>query len=316
MERFDWEEGAGAGVARIIEDTSEQAVEQLRASKPPMKRVHDARKRFKEIRAALRLARTGLGKRFADENEWYRAAGRTLTAVRDADAHVAMLEQLHDHASNDATHDAIARAREVLTAERDRLEGDALEGHLERLAREVAAHARPSRWECGTQRFDTIGEGLELAARKARRAYRRADKTRTDVDFHTWRRRVKDIWYQLRFLEPVNPDALKKRTGKLKELSRLLGDYHDLTTLRDAIPSEPLLRALIDRRIAELARTTLRLGAEVHAEKPKQLRERVQRDWEAWRAPAPRSRILSGRSRVETASSAPTSGRSSTNGDR
>ncbi len=315
MERFDWEEGAGAGVARIIEETSERAVDQLRDRKQPMKRVHDARKRFKEIRAALRLARTGLGKRFAGENEWFRNAGRSLTAVRDADAHVAMLEQLHDYAPDDPTHDAIARAQEILTAERDRLDGEALDAHLERLASAVAAHPRLTRWELGTQKFDTIGEGLELAARKARRAYRRADKTRTDADFHTWRRRAKDIWYQLRFLEPVNPDGLKKRTGKLKELSRLLGDHHDLTTLRDAIPPEPLLSALIDRRLAGLARTTLRLGAEVHAEKPKQLRERVQRDWEAWRAPAPRSSV-NGSSPAETARSWPTSGGSSTNGVR
>jgi CHAD domain-containing protein len=311
MERFDWEEGAGAGVARIIAETSDRAVEQLRAGKQPMKRVHDARKRFKEIRAALRLARTGLGKRFADENEWFRAAGHSLAAVRDADAHVAMLEKLHDHAGDDPTHDAIARAAEILTAERDRLEGDALDAHLVRLANELAVHPRLSRWDFGSQRFDTIGEGLELSARTARRAFRQAAKSRNEADFHTWRRRVKDVWYQLRFLEPVNPDPVRERTAKLKELSRLLGDYHDLTTLREVIPNEPLLRALIARRVDELGRTALRFGAEVHAGKPKQLRAQMQRDWEAWRAPAPRFGV-SGSSRIETASSARTSERSST----
>ena len=315
MEQFEREEGAGAGVARIIAETMERAERQLRDRKQPMKRVHDARKRFKEIRAALRLARNGMGKSFSRENDWFRAAGRSLMAARDADAHVAMLEQLHDHAGNDATHDAIARAAEVLTAERNRFDGDALDAYLERLANEVAAHPRLTRWDFGTQKFDTIGEGLELAARKARRAFRRAGDTRSDVDFHTWRRRVKDVWYQLRSLEPVNPDAIGKRTKKLKELSQLLGDYHDLTTLRDAIPNEPLLRALIARRLAELARTTLTLGAEVHAEKSQRLRERVQRDWEAWRGNAPRSAV-NGSSRTETASSERTSERSSTPGGR
>lgn len=311
MEQFEREEGAGAGIARIIAETMERAERQLRDRKQPMKRVHDARKRFKEIRAVLRLARTGMDKSFSRENDWFRAAGRSLAPVRDADAHLALLEQLHDFAGNDATHDAIARAAEELSARLEGLDKDALDGHLERLADGLAARPRLTAWDFGSQRYDTIGAGLELAARKARKAFRRAGDSGSDVDFHTWRRRAKDLWYQLRALEPVNPPAMKERTAKLKELSRLLGDYHDLSTLRDAIPEEPLLDALIGRRMAAVGRACLSNGEEIHAEKPRQLRARVQRDWEAWRAPAPRSGV-NGRSRTETATSERTSERSST----
>ena len=301
MERFEPEEGAAAGVARIIARTMERAERQLREAKNPMTRVHDARKRIKEIRAALRLVRDGLGERFARENEWFRAESRSLTAAREADANVAMLEKLAEDAGSDAERAAVARAKERLAAERARVVAGGLEVQLERLANDLAARPRLAWWEIGDRHFDTIADGLETAARRARRAFRRAKDGGSDVDFHTWRKRAKDLWNQIRFLQPIK-GRMKKRAAKLKELSRLLGDHHDLSVLRVAAGDEPVLQAFISRRLAALERRSLALGDDIHAEKPKRLRARAAKKWDAWRADAPRSGVNE-RSRIETANS-------------
>jgi len=57
--------------------------------------VHDARKRLKKARAALRLARPVLGeRRFARDNERLRDAGRPLGAVRDAAMLIALWNRM------------------------------------------------------------------------------------------------------------------------------------------------------------------------------------------------------------------------------
>ena len=46
--------------------------------------VHQARKRFKQIRAILRLVRPALGDKYTMENVAYRDMGRKLSDLRDA----------------------------------------------------------------------------------------------------------------------------------------------------------------------------------------------------------------------------------------
>src|SRR5436190_833309 len=92
---IEHDETTGAAIARIVREQIARAREQLTDRKAPVeKRVHDARKRFKEIRAVLRLAREPFGAQFDVENAWYRDAGHTLAGARDADAVLEALEKL------------------------------------------------------------------------------------------------------------------------------------------------------------------------------------------------------------------------------
>src|ERR1044071_9440613 len=92
---IEHDEAAGAAIARIVREQIARAREQLMDRKAPIeKRVHDARKRFKEIRAVLRLVREPFGAQFDVENAWYRDAGRTLASAGDADAVLEALGKL------------------------------------------------------------------------------------------------------------------------------------------------------------------------------------------------------------------------------
>ena len=66
---------ASKEVVRVISKRLGKAREALTAPKGERARgVHQARKRFKEMRAVLRLVRTPLGKEFAPENHRLRDA--------------------------------------------------------------------------------------------------------------------------------------------------------------------------------------------------------------------------------------------------
>lgn len=60
--------------------------------------IHQARKRFKEIRAAVRLVKSELGKEvYKRENNCFRDAGRRLSTVRDAQVLLETFNKLKKH---------------------------------------------------------------------------------------------------------------------------------------------------------------------------------------------------------------------------
>lgn len=72
---------------RIANEQAKKALFQVTVviQQDPSEAVHDARKRFKKIRALLRLVRDQLGEDvYQSENACFRALGRRLSDVRDA----------------------------------------------------------------------------------------------------------------------------------------------------------------------------------------------------------------------------------------
>jgi CHAD domain-containing protein len=258
----------------------------------PVTAVHSARKALKKTRSVLRLGRGSL--RSSDRrtiNAALRDAGRRLSDARDAEV---MLETVDDLAERYAgqlprsTFDAVkahldgqaARARPLLT--------DAGEV-VEELK---SVRAQVDEWRVRRTGWAAIGDGLKRSYKRGRRAFRRAEKKPTTESFHAWRKRAKDLWYHLRVLEPVSPDAMHGYAREAHELSDLLGDEHDLAVLRESLMTRGAAVAtdldsvvrLIDHRRAQLQAEATRVGARVYAEKPKAFRRRIRAYWTVWRS--------------------------------
>ena len=110
-------------------------------------------------------------------------------------------------------------------------------------------------------------------------------------DLHAWRKRVKDLWYHVRLLEPLSPGALHGYAGEAHHLSDLLGEDHDLAVLRETLLADGAVPAdldsvvtLIDHRREQLQAEALQVGARLYVEKPKAFRRRIRAYWKAWRA--------------------------------
>lgn len=258
-----------ASLARIVAQQTLATAEHLRDCTVTLEtRIHDTRKRFKEIRALLRVFRTALGEeQFTIENQWYRDAARELADYRDADATVAAIENLRAEIKQSLGRRAMRQLRRIAIAERtDAYDDNATaEARVANIAQQLPiAGAR-----CGSvttlaePKFGLIESDLLRALRIGRRAMRKAFATRQSADFHEWRKRVKDHWHHVQLLAPVAGRKLLDRNAQLDELSHLLGDHHDLDVIRGMVATaEATFVGAEARRVDEvLAREQRRLEA-------------------------------------------------------
>lgn len=233
------------------------------------KRVHEARKRFKETRALLRMVREPLGEQFAHENAWFRDAARGLAAARDADAVAEALEKLKLPRAVER------RARKTLDAQRK--DHPPLEPIIANVVDQlVVAQGRLGMWPALDDSFDTLAGGLL-------RTYR-GGRSRPD-DLHEWRKRVKEHWYHAQLLRHVWPEMMKPYAEELSTLSKLLGDHHDLEVLHGLLerrlPAAPIIEA-IEARQRELETQAEAIALRVYAEKPAAWLARMRKYWNAW----------------------------------
>jgi CHAD domain-containing protein len=153
----------------------------------------------------------------------------------------------------------------------------------------AAGAVRIDRWRLREDSWDLLGPGLKRGYGRGRKAMKRALADPGAENVHRWRKRAKDLWYQLRILEAAWPELLGASVGQAHALADLLGDHHDLAVLAEdlagrpeAIEREPFQRA-IGRRQDELLSTAAALGQRLYAEKPKAFERRLHRYWRVWR---------------------------------
>ncbi len=281
-------------IPRIVTELLDIAQAQLLDEKEPSaERIHNARKRFKESRAVVRLVRFSLDC-FETENAWFRDAGRDLAALRDADALVEAVDSLALIAEGYHERRVLRRLRRRLLNAQRRATADDLGGRIESTVQQLAiARARVSAWPVSNDDFETIGEGLRRTYRDGRRALKTALGKPGPEAFHDFRKRVKDHWYHAQLLRHVWPEFMKSYRDQMEELSDLLGDRHDLDVLGESIVAGnrfgtafeiEVLNKVIDERVADLSTRAMEIARRIYAESPDAIHDRLKRYWEVWRA--------------------------------
>ena len=193
--------------------------------------VHGYRKSVRRSRALLRLLRTLVPREEYDAlAEELRGAMRETSAARDADVLVALVA---GHERKPKTREALD-GLEALLRERQAAVGS--EGRIVRALREgslqlagvparVEAHLPPD-----VDRR-ALRKALASSHRRARRGFQLARETLEDQDVHDWRKRVKELRYQLELIEPLTGELAAHQ--RLAELAEALGSVTDLIVLRD-----------------------------------------------------------------------------------
>lgn len=271
------DETTGGGLTRIARETIDLAIADLIDSKPD---IHEARKRLKEIRAVLRLGHFMLDSDFASLNRRFRDTARQLAATREADALIEIVEALRASARDPIEKRALTRVRRIFSedrvAEPDRLDITAQLAN----ARDELSFAEGS-----------FARGLRKTYRDGRRGFRAARDQRTAESIHEWRKRVKDLWYHAQVLAPVWPELMNAHTALLHDLSRLLGDHHDVCALAAAAggnrrrfgpKTSERIATLAERRRIEIETAIFDKGSFVYAEAPRAWSDRMVRYWRAW----------------------------------
>jgi CHAD domain-containing protein len=295
--RFEVDETVPTSVRRCAREQLQRAVDLLEqeVGTDPVGAVHGARKAIKKQRSLLRLAAPGLD---ADdrrrENSSLRSMAHELGGAREADALLGALDGLAERFAGQIPEATIELVRERLSKERDRGRDALLEAQVPaRVSEELqAAMLRVENLSLQREGWKAIAGGLGRSYRRGRRAMRKARKAPTPELMHEWRKRSKDLWYELRLLKPIAPGAVGGAANDADRLADLLGDLHDLALLdnavhriKDDLPDDlDPLHGLIEHRLAQLESEAFSIGERVYAESPKALVKRMHRYWKAWRA--------------------------------
>jgi CHAD domain-containing protein len=234
--------------------------------------VHGARKDIKKARALLRLARAGLSEEtYRGENEASRDVARSLTAAREADVLTETFELVATRLVGRVPElelDALrVRTAEIAGSLRPADGNGAIPSETLSALAEAAARARALDLDrCDT---GTLVAGSARAYARGRAALVLANDDTTAEHLHEWRKRAKDLWYHQRLLRDGWPDVLKAQADAADQLTKLLGDDHDLAQLGGQLPDEPAVLDAIAERRAEIQSDAWQLGHRLYAEKPK-----------------------------------------------
>jgi CHAD domain-containing protein len=298
--QFKADESASEGIKRIARDQIDKALEGLNGQTgvDPEEVVHGARKRFKKVRAVLRLVRGSIGRRAYDrEDALLRDLGRPLSETRDAGVLVQALDRLPARPDAPDGRQDVAGVREALL-EHKRVVFQRVLVDEDVVARVVtsakAARKRLKDWDLDEDGWPALEDGLRWIYKRGYRASREAADRPSVETRHEWRKRVKDLRHAMEILRPLRPGFTEGLAEQAHHLADALGDDHDLAVLRalltdpgrgigDPASVGPILARIEDRQ-AELQRDASRLGALVYRDRPKVFVRRLRAYWRAWRS--------------------------------
>jgi CHAD domain-containing protein len=275
------------GLKRVFREQIESA---LKLCRHPAKQrgvtVHEVRKHLKRLRAAMRLAITEIGKdRHAREDRCVRKIGRLVSDLRDAQVRLQTLIQLRDETAKGPQDSPFPRIEELLSLERESFSAAFAGWQKQAIPQLERVEARLLKWPLDGLTWKQV---CRAVGKIYKRGQRRLAKTINDPDpenFHAWRKPVKDLWYQLRILQPLNRVVLTEMAHDAEVLGELLGREHDLNFLWARLEKESSdealrdelaqLQKLIRKRGKRLHTNALELGRRFYAEPAKAFAKRI-----------------------------------------
>jgi CHAD domain-containing protein len=294
--RLKASESVPEGIKRIVVEEIESATEQLSRNNGNNRdeAIHEARKSVKKIRGALRLVQPDLGATYRKENGRLRDLGRQLSKFRDAAAIIETFDSVLDKYKDSLQDNTLSSIRRGLDKNKRETEQNLDVDKVVKAAIATLGAAKRSvrTWPLKSDGFRAIAPGLKITFSRGRRIMAIAQKDSRPENYHEWRKRVKDLWYQIRLLESLWAGVMHAHEASLKDLETWLGDDHNLVVLREKFESKPedygdpkgieLFVALADQYQKELREKAISLGQRVYEEKPRQFTKNIAKLWDAW----------------------------------
>jgi CHAD domain-containing protein len=285
--RLKLREPLSEGLKRVFREQIDSALHMCQ--NPAKERgvtVHEVRKHLKKLRAAMRLAISEVGKNcHAGEDRCVRNIGRLISDLRDAQVRLQTFIQLRDKAAKNSAQQLFVHAEELLLLERESFSAAFAGWQKEAIPQLEEVKARLMAWPLDGLTWKQICNAVCKIYRRGQRALAKTIDDPEPENFHAWRKRVKDVWYELRILQPLNRTVLEEMAHDAEVLGELLGSEHDLDFLLarlekergDAAFADELsqLQKLIDKRCTRFRRDALELGRRFYAESSKAFAKRI-----------------------------------------
>jgi CHAD domain-containing protein len=275
------------GLKRVFREQIESALELCRhPAKQRGVTVHEVRKHLKKLRAAMRLAIPEVGKnRHTREDRCVRRIGRLVSDLRDAQVRLQTLIQLRDDTAKRPEDSPFPRIEELLSLERESFSAAFAGWQKQAIPQLERVEARLLKWPLEGLTWKQICGAVGKIYKRGQRGLAKTIDDPEPENFHAWRKRVKDIWYQLRILQPLNRIVLTEMAHDAEVLGELLGREHDLNFLWARLETErgdealrdelAHLEKLIRKRGKRLRTNALELGRRFYAEPAKAFAKRI-----------------------------------------
>jgi CHAD domain-containing protein len=275
------------GLKRVFREQIESALELCcHPAKQRGVTVHEVRKHLKKLRAAMRLAIPEVGtNRHTREDRCVRKIGRLVSDLRDAQVRLQTLIQLRDDTAKGPEDSPFPRIEELLSLERESFSAAFAGWQKQAIPQLERVEARLLKWPLEGLTWKQICGAVGKIYKRGQRGLAKTIDDPEPENFHAWRKRVKDIWYQLRILQPLNRMVLTEMDRDAEVLGELLGREHDLNFLWARLETEKgdealrdelaQLEKLIRKRGKRLRTNALELGRRFYAEPAKAFAKRI-----------------------------------------
>ena len=292
------------GIKRIMLEQVDLAAATLadpRAAGGIDEAIHQARKRIKRVRSALRVGRLTFGERqYRRENARFRRIASSLAIPRESAASVLTLDEVSARMSERGCEAAFPELRAHFIERR--VAAAWLATETDRGVDRVRTRLEKARVTLGDLSVRDRSEqawkpSLARAYRAGRHQMHIADLEPTPEVLHQWRKEAKHLRYHLNLLRGTWAGQLDRAEALLHELSDLLGLHHDLVDiarrLHETQATRSTTRRLDEARRLRAAigteRVTLEseardVGARIYSRRPKAVVKRVVSCWCTWRA--------------------------------
>lgn len=252
--------------------------------------VHDVRREIKKLRAVLRLVRGEIGKKvYGKQTELLRDAANCLTAMRDAHVKLNALKELVKRRKRSHFQQIQNALRQNCRDEEQKFLKSNSVAKVKDILQKLKRQAKDL--EIPSDDWPAICSGMKKSYRRGRETFERVRSELLPENFHEWRKRVKDLWLQIRLLCPASPKKLNAMADESESLGNLLGDDHDLFLLLESVIEKNLnrvettaLEKLICHRQKELHAAALKTGTRFYSETPKHFCNRIRNYWNDWRS--------------------------------
>jgi CHAD domain-containing protein len=276
------------GLLRVLDSLVDSAAQpDKKPASDTQSEIHRLRTTTKRTRALLRLVRPVIGETFfRRENERLKYAADGLSLARDK--HVASTTLSELPVSGEDERLAVAAA--LSGFKQNATPANELENAVEQ-GKQALAQTRHQfhRLDLTGVEREVIESGLRTVYRQSRNRMKMALRNGDDEAFHRWRIRVKNLYYQLQFLQWIWPKRLGKMVSRLSELEDKIGLDHDLAVAKALLRKTPntfggkrsvdLLINRLDEKSRQLRRKVRPSGRRTLAERPGRFVHQLSRRW-------------------------------------
>lgn len=314
---FKRNESVAKAIRRLGRQQMDDALDCLKDCRR-VEAIHCVRKDIKKARAVLKLARADLSKKsYRRETKLLREAAKHLAPTRDAFIITKALKDLAAHFKGQLAPGALRHIRLPLQSALDKEAKQFAKQKTARTVQRLVGRAAKDfdQLDVRCKGWKAVSAGVKTSYRQGRQAFQIACDAPSPENLHEWRTRAKDLWYQVRLLQPIWPEQMDAMAEELKVLGELLGDDHDLFMLQqaveqhgvgnDRVPEVEALNGLIDQRQQELRAKALALGARFYTEKPSAFCGRLAGYWRIWRRKKERPALKAERKKEQLGAARP-----------